>query len=951
MENIDLLDIVQPAHGWFAIIGIKNGSVQQRLVETRSEADTVIQAYMAQERNVFFGVAKYLTGDSRLKDNVKSLKAFWLDIDCGEDKAVVNPKTGRPQGYIDQNAGLEALKAFCAEVKLPRPTIVNSGRGLHVYWPLTEEISRIEWEATAKRFREVCVQHNFYVDGAVFEVARILRVPGTYNFKVDPPLPVSVLCPSKPISHEEFKSILGGVIPLEDAVPFKPKQQRELSPLAQSLRDNEVKKFHKLMVRSASGNGCQQLLDCFENRETLSELRWFDALSIAKFCDDAPTAIHKMSVGHPDYTPERTEAKIAHIKGPHNCATFERNNPGGCDNCPLKGKITNPIALSKDILRTIELDETEQGVFPDADGVLHRIPKYPAPYFRGANGGIYLASGDEEAEPILIYDYDIYVLKRMVDPNLGDVILLRIHMPKDGIRDLTIPNTTVSDTAEFKKVLSAAGVLCFTTPQLNRVVTYIYTAIKEWQHSKKAEQMRLQFGWADKNSVFVIGDREVNKDGVFNSPPSSVTKELAKLLGPKGTLEKWQEVFNLYGRPGLEPHAFGALTAFGAPLLKFTGQKGAIINLVNSASGTGKTTVLHMCNSVYGNPSEMCSIKEDTLNAKLIRLGTYNNLPYTIDEMTNMSPNEFSTLVYNQTQGRGKDRVKASSNELRINATTWQTITLSSSNASFYEKMSALKATPDGESMRLIEYQIDYSSAIDQALGKEMFDHQLMNNYGHAGLIYAEYLVNNLEEVLNDLATVQAKLDRELHLTQRERFWSAAVAANLTGGAIAARIGLIDWDMRPLYRWSCNLIKDLQKGVRPPPAFDDVSTIIGDYINRHMQSVLVVNDAVDSRSNKPSMPIITPKNELLIRLEPDTDLLYIAVKHFRADCVASQVNYKDVVKQLDKQGVFKGSIVKRMSKGMHINSPGVQCLVFANAGFIDVAAITEGAAPDDGGEG
>ena len=136
-------------------------------------------------------------------------------------------------------------------------------------------------------------------------------------------------------------------------------------------------------------------------------------------------------------------------------------------------------------------------------------------------------------------------------------------------------------------------------------------------------------------------------------------------MGPVGSLEKWQEVFNLYGTRGLEPHAFAALTGFGAPIFKFLGQRGAMLNVIHPSSGTGKTTILHMANSIWGSPDGLCCVKEDTLNAKILRLGMYNNLPYTVDEMTNMKWEDFSALVYNITQGRGKDRVKASANELR----------------------------------------------------------------------------------------------------------------------------------------------------------------------------------------------------------------------------------------------------------------------------------------------
>ena len=118
----DLLSSVQPNSGWFAIVGIKKGgSVQQHVVETREEADALIEKYSSHEYDVYFGVAKYKDDSSRLQANVQSLKAFWLDLDCGPEKAAPSPKTGKIAGYIDQATAFKALKEFVKETGLPRP--------------------------------------------------------------------------------------------------------------------------------------------------------------------------------------------------------------------------------------------------------------------------------------------------------------------------------------------------------------------------------------------------------------------------------------------------------------------------------------------------------------------------------------------------------------------------------------------------------------------------------------------------------------------------------------------------------------------------------------------------------------------------------------------------------------------------------------------------------------
>ena len=65
MGDFDLLGAVQPDTGWFAVVGITEGSVRQVLVETREELDAQADKFVTQGRNVFYGVAKYATGDNR----------------------------------------------------------------------------------------------------------------------------------------------------------------------------------------------------------------------------------------------------------------------------------------------------------------------------------------------------------------------------------------------------------------------------------------------------------------------------------------------------------------------------------------------------------------------------------------------------------------------------------------------------------------------------------------------------------------------------------------------------------------------------------------------------------------------------------------------------------------------------------------------------------------------
>lgn len=918
MTSFNLLDAVLPPEGRYCAWG--NGRyISQKFFTSRTEFDENIKWLVDNNFDAYFGCAKYGEADNRRQSNALYFKSIWMDIDCGADKAEPD-KDGKIRGYIDQPTGFKAVKAFIKKYSLPRPIVVNSGYGLHFYWPLDKVVKRNEWEAVAHRLRDLALEACLIVDTSVFEASRVLRIPGTYNFKNNQQAPVEVLIEEHDVTpYDTWKALINAPEPNEERA-YVP---RRLSPLMESMMENRVKRFKTIMVKSATGDGCNQLLYCYQNQDSIGYNLWRSALSIATHCVDRESAIHKMSSKHPSYHPGETEEKAEDIGGPHHCSTFENENPGGCDGCQHRGKFKSPIMLGAEIAKAEDFDDGDAAEEVDED--VSTYPKnLPEPYFRAKNGALYYnVPSDDEEGPRLVYENFLYVVKRMRDPNLGEVALIRLHLPRDGVKEFPIPLASIVVKERLREELAKHGVAAGDA-QMKALMAYLITYVKNLQVTDKAETMRTQFGWAENDTKIILGDREITIEGTFYSPPSTVTRDVAEMMVPTGSLEKWKEVFNMYNKPGLEGQAFGAITAFGSPLLKFTGMKGAIINLIHPVSGTGKTTVLYMCNSVIGHPQDLTSIFKDTFNAKIHRLGVLNNFANTLDEITNTSPMEFSDLAYSISQGRGKNKMKSQVNEQRVNLTSWQGITLCSSNASFYEKMGIAKDSPDGESMRLLEYHISPNSIIGTAEGKEMFDHQLMENYGHAGDIYATWLVKNKEEAIRTLREIQARIDRDVQFTSRERFWSATAAANITGGLISKALGLHDYDMKAVYKWLIEMLKRMRENIAAPPP--EMTAVLGEFVNSHINNVVVVNGDIDARTSMEAAPILEPRGELHIRYEPDTKKMYVSVQAFRKYCAMRQIGYRDFVDQLTKKGVLTAIANKRLSKGMRIVAPAVRAI-------------------------
>jgi len=912
MSTTELLQAVLPSEGWYCIVGLKKGGTpKQTFHETLDAVKEEITRLLGQKYDVYFACSKYESNTSRTQSNAKYIKAFWLDIDCGEGK-----------DYPDQATGLQALHKFCKELKLPKPSIVNSGRGLHVYWRLTKTVSAKEWKPVAERIKYLCEENEFYADPArTADTASILRVPETLNFKDDPPKPVSILALAPEVDYETIKSRVGVLIaPPELGLP-----KAQLNELTKALANNEEKWFKIIIAKTIKGEGCAQIAKIATEQDTVDYNLWRAGLSVAWACEDRDVAIHKISEGHPGYNAAETVRKAMDTGGPQKCATFEKYNSGGCDGCQHKGKITGPIQLGKKIIRAAPEDnivEIHQEIseLPPSKVV---ITEYPFPYFRGKNGGIYRSNGDGE-DPDVIYPHDLYIVKRMHDPHRGEVAWIRLHLPKDGIREFALPVTDLMSKEKIKERLGWYGVVG-NVKQMDAISQFMIKFINELQFKTEVEVMRMQFGWTDKDRKFIVGDQEISAEAIRYSPPSAATSALSEFMQPVGTLDEWKEVANVYNREGFEPHAFGFFTAFGSPLLKHINLKGAVINLINNRSGTGKTTIAQLMHSVYGHPDEQMLIWRDTMNMKLNRMGIMNHLPISCDEVTKMDSNDFSDFLYAVSQGRARGRMQSQVNVERINNSKWSLLCVCTSNASFYDKLGSMAATPDGELMRLIEYQIPETSLMTKAEADELFP-KMFTNYGHAGRPYLQWLVGNLEEAINMVKQIQLVIDKKVKFSGRERFWSGVAACNIAGGMIAKRLGLIDIDVKRVFEWMIKEFSQMRQEIKPPAT--NQASVIGEFLNEHRGSILVINDAADNRTGMAQLPVVEPKYDLLVRMEPDTKKLFISAKHLRKFCTDNRITLKDALKALESDGIYEKTVKKRMAKGTKIEGLPTDAFMF-----------------------
>jgi hypothetical protein len=260
-----------------------------------------------------------------------------------------------------------------------------------------------------------------------------------------------------------------------------------------------------------------------EEASTLDEPMWRAGLSVAKFCTDGDKAIHRISKAHPGYTFEATEAKAALIKGPYTCATFDNYSPNICGKCPHRNAIKSPIALGRAVQEASDEDNVVLDVPEVANFVAKQtyvIPKYPAPYFRGKAGGVFKRAKDKQGDAIElpVYHNDFYVLKRLNDPDTGEAIVMRLHLPQDGVREFTVPLVSLLSKDEFRRHVAPHGLAVI---DMEGLMAYVSSWVNNLQANAKAEKAHRQFGWVDSRyDSFIVGDKDIRPDRVDHNPPS-----------------------------------------------------------------------------------------------------------------------------------------------------------------------------------------------------------------------------------------------------------------------------------------------------------------------------------------------------------------------------------------------------------------------------------------------
>ena len=725
----------------------------------------------------------------RKRDEEANAKAFYFDLDVWKEG---DPEDSRHQKYKTVEELESALAKALDEGTIAEPNyIVRSGSGgLHLWYILRDAVSIPSWESMYKELAQALIKRKFRFDTAVGSKAHMLiRAPGSTNYKPGVNQPVTL----EKIRHKLYSSR-----------DFRRAWDLPFTGMVMQAIGHDVDDSRP---RDGSGGSAEQTLEELKvyPTSTIRECRWTMAIlahgtdslnydqyaSLASVCrhvEGGPEALHKASKDFVRYDPAATDQLLGPtgLSGPISCRSLlDPNGKLGTDNSVFKNSACQGCpalgAAKKDqiypVLRFADaaklMAPREQAKILAADDDAPTLPEtfVPTEHIRGEMyWGLGKEVWDGKKETIMPITQPIFWISERLRSEQGESSY-RIET-RVGNTSLA-PPTALNDPKKLCDALSEADV----------AVKHKGYAAEFFQEISQQEgiveyQTRQQMGWKDAGKKFVTYDTEYYKDGTEGDTICDDDQKqfLTECAGVDGDLEGWRTAVDPLFQPGAEPMLFAMAYAAASPIIDLCKLQGdvAMVALYSPDSGTGKTTTLKVCSSLFGKPVRSHTGYGDTALSMRMRLGFLNHLPACIDELTTMDSEHLRDFVYATVQGYGK-QARKQNGEARP-AQNWALGAVCTTNESFWTALSGKKkAVID----RIFEYYLT-APVLDKKAADSMTE-GLDQHHGVAGPAVVKKLQTmDPKKLKQSITAVREKLQKSGY-SNDDRFTINAMALAITG--------------------------------------------------------------------------------------------------------------------------------------------------------------------------
>jgi len=958
MQPLDFLAVVLPSAGKGKYCAAELSKKKEHYcTDSFEEFGQKLAEFTQKGYDTYVGMATFK--EKRSADDATYLRSFFLDLDCNHKLDIPNEQGEiKPKDYPSAKLAYEATLKMLEDTglgALGRPWFMSSGSGVHVYWPLTEDIEAERWKVVAENFKSLLIQVGMNIDTAVpSDTARLMRALDSRNNGIKAGKKVRGETRSKFMysgdifKFEDFakvvrEKLVGPSYEEKKALTLEGKRPKgQATDLSKRLMANNVTSFKTIWLKSEQGNGCGQVKAYLDNpsRDGLEPI-WRGLLSWAKCCEaDGWESAIEFSDLHP-YDRDRMATKWDEIKGPYPCIKMDSENPGVCTSCPHFGKITNPLMLGRELAtdnteKVIELTPAKPQVdedvnFEDVDPETavtvalptHTILRPPPPrgYSYGREGGVYMQKKDEDADgekvtkeiPLLPYDLFVVRILRTQKEHQIQLAYCRPH----GVEEIMLPQKAVVSKDETVKTLAMQNVVAlFGSGNDKNLFEYVRACVNDASTSNHVTRVPEHYGWQDDDS-FVHAGKIFVKGKPQMVVPMADLDNLNLATTPVGSLENWQKVMRMMVAKKRYDILSIFLTACAAPLMRFTGMAGVTFHYASTGSGTGKSLGMLLGSAFWGRGKPYMVSRQTSGVTMTHRLGLLNSEPLIVDEVTQNNRDSdmewLPSFLFDVSEGKGKERMESGANRERINSTYWNSIAMVSSNTQAVDYLTGLRThSSEGELRRVLELSMEQEVVwADDELETLAL---LEKNCAVAAPVFVQYLVDHCPDIAVRTRKMLQKCYKDLDASNDERFWMAGVAASMMAGILLSskHTGLIDLPLSDLFEVYKGMVFRVREYTRKGRR--SAKDILNAYIREKYGKLLFVDYTISKIRPEFSLGGLERddgKDESLTRTEiagrvekgktPGHIDFYIEVAAMRAFCAKYGFGYADFMKGMKAQ--------------------------------------------------
>jgi hypothetical protein len=666
--------------------------------------------------------------------------------------------------------------------------------------------------------------------------------------------------------------------------------------------DNTTVKYDGPPVAfSAVLKTCKQMRALAQTKGNVSEPVWFKVLlATAVHCERPDEFAHRLSNGHPGYSKEETDARIARLRegefGPPLCTTIAAEcGESGCVGCPvLKTKYKSPVTAAR-FHDPAAPPKVQLAAGPE---IVERVlVDPPSPFIRFKDGqgiGTTIKTKKGEDLDITVLTYDLYPVGRLVDIKARtEQQMWRVHLPREAPKDFIIDAKLLYNQQSLSETLAAHGIYP-RVQNLPHLRDYMVAYIAELQRLVDSEPQADRFGWDEKITRFILPEMVLHKDGTIK--PVTLTrnaKAVAASLTKEGTLERQVELLKFYDNPGYMANQYLILQSLAAPLFFATNQHGIIVNATGDP-GASKSSSLYTAASFWGHPEKFVvngTATGATTRARAERITTLANLPVCMDEITTMAAKEVKEMALGVSQVNGRTRLGQDGVEKPEPDSHKATIVITTSNNSLHGSLAQDNSAGTAGSMRVFEMHFR-ALGIHQKHEADEYIRQLMRNYGHIGPTFMTIVMKDLDEVRAQIETAMREIDQAARIQPSERFWSADIATTVVVAEIAHKHGLSPFDPKRVREWALKVQVPHMRGVVRDEYTDNL-TMLTNYLESAHAGIIVTE-----KENGKIWATKQPMGPLYAHCDRETNMLWVRIDAFKEYCLKRGASASKIIGEL-----------------------------------------------------